>query len=72
MTWGDAASIRIKLKVPTTHRHHHERAALALAGSLIHKFDFFMDYLRIPKRKTFQTNVVDSNKTYLIPNTYLP
>jgi len=24
---GDAAIIRIKLKVPTTQRHHHERAA---------------------------------------------
>jgi len=29
LTWGDAASIRIKLTVPATQRHHHERAALA-------------------------------------------
>jgi len=27
LTWGDAASIRIKLKVPATQRHHLERAA---------------------------------------------
>ena len=28
MTWRDAASVRIKLKVPATQRHHRERAAL--------------------------------------------
>jgi len=27
--WRDAASVRIKLKVPATQRHHRERAALA-------------------------------------------
>ena len=29
LTWRDAASVRIKLKVPPTQRHHHERAARA-------------------------------------------
>jgi len=29
LTWVDAASIGIKLKVPATQRHHHERAARA-------------------------------------------
>jgi len=29
LTWGDAASIRIKVKVPATQRHHHECAARA-------------------------------------------
>jgi len=29
LTWGDAASIRIKLKVSASQRHHHERAARA-------------------------------------------
>ena len=29
MTWRDAASVRIKLKVPATQRHHRERAARA-------------------------------------------
>jgi len=28
LTWRDAASVRIKLKVPATQRHHRERAAL--------------------------------------------
>jgi len=27
LTWRDAASVRIKLKVPATQRHHRERAA---------------------------------------------
>jgi len=29
LTWGDAASVRIKHKVPTTQRHHLKRAARA-------------------------------------------
>ena len=29
MTWRDAASVRIKLKVPTTQRHNRDRAARA-------------------------------------------
>jgi len=29
LTWGDSASIRIKLEDPATQRHHHKRAALA-------------------------------------------
>jgi len=27
LTWRDAASVRIKLKVPATQRHHRKRAA---------------------------------------------
>jgi len=27
LTWRDAASVRMKLKVPDTQRHHRERAA---------------------------------------------
>jgi len=29
MTWRDAASVRINLKVPATQRHHRERAVSA-------------------------------------------
>ena len=29
LTWRDAASVRIKLKVPATQRHHREHAARA-------------------------------------------
>ena len=29
LTWRDPASVRIKLKVPATQRHHRERAARA-------------------------------------------
>jgi len=34
----------MKIKVPATQRHHRERVP-ALAGSLFHKFVFFMDCL---------------------------
>jgi len=29
LTWRDATSVRLKLKVPATQRHHLERAATA-------------------------------------------
>jgi len=29
LMWGDAASTRIKLKVPSTQHHHHDRAVRA-------------------------------------------
>ena len=43
----DAASVRIDLKAPATQRHHRERAAPALSGSLFQKFGFFMYFPRI-------------------------
>jgi len=45
LTWHVAASVRMKLEVPATQWHHREHAA-PLAGSLFHKFGFFMDCLR--------------------------
>jgi len=46
LTWRDAASVRIKLKVPATQRHHPSMLH-TLTGSLFHKFSFFMDCLHM-------------------------
>jgi len=46
LTWHDAASVRIKLKSPL-HNAISASVLRAIAGSLFHKFAFFMDCLRM-------------------------